>query len=213
MSKIISTNSRQDTAFALLHLFEFQMDRDLDGVVGEASEILYFTDHDVFVEYAGIEYTPLAVTFDSLSEDGSMETDSINISIDNINGLLTAEALASEWRNNPWKITRIVFTPPSEIIDADVYEFGVSDTETDPTNESIYPKLDFANVPNYDAYVLFEGIINTFNATSQVLNGSLTTKFINWNKAYPTRTYNQNEYTSVVSAITTELYWGRQNVT
>jgi len=213
MSKTISNNSRGDNAFALVHLFEFQMDKDWDGSVGESGEILYFTDHDVFVEYNSIEYTPLAITFDQLKEDLSMTSDSINISIDNVNGALTTEALASEWRSNNCKITRIIYTPPSETIGSDVYEFGVSDTKTNPSNVSIYPKLDFADVTDYDAYILFKGIIDTFNASAQVLNGTLTTKFINWNKSYPIRTYNQNEFTSVINAISTEIYWGRQNVT
>lgn len=209
MSKTITSNSRTDNAFSLVHLFTFEMDKDWDGTVGEAGEILYFTDHDVFVTYDGNEYTPLAITFDKLSEDFSMGADTISLSIDNINSALTTEALASEWRNNPCKITRVIYTPPAETIGSDVYEFGVRDT-----GSAAYPNMNLdTDGITYDVYTLFEGIIDTFNATSQVLNATITTEFVNWSKAYPARTYNQNEFTSVVNAIATEIYWGRQNVT
>jgi len=213
MSKTITSKARTDNAFSMVHLFSFEMDKDLDGNVGEAGEILYFTDHDVFVTYGGNEYTPLAITFDKLNEDFSMSSDVISLSIDNINSALTTEALRSEWRNNPCNIIRIIYTPPAETIGSDIYEFGVSDTETDPSNTALYPRLDFANITDFDAYILFEGIIDTFNASTQVLNATITTEFVNWSKAYPARTYNQNEFISVIDAISTELYWGRQNVT
>jgi len=209
MSKIISSNSRTDEAVSMVHLFTFAMDKDLDGNVGEAGEVLYFTDNDIFVTYDSNEYTPLAITFDKLTEDFSMGADTISLSIDNINSALTTEALASEWRNNHCKITRIVYTPPAETIGSDTYEFGVSDT-----GDATYPNMDFdLDEITHDVYTLFEGVIDTFNATTQVLNATITTEFVNWTKAFPTRTYNQNSFTSVVDAISTEVYWGRQNVT
>ena len=198
MSKTITNNARNNDAIAILHLFEFDM-CNLDGTL---KETLRFTDHDIFVNDGGVEYTPLAITFDKLSEDGSMQSDSINVSIDNVSGALTSEAFASEWRNNRCKITRVVYTPPSDTIDAEAYEYGYGD------NLDTYPKLDISSISK-DSYTLFEGIIDTFNATEQSLSATLTSLFTNWSKPYPSRTYNQNEFTSVVDAITETVYWGR----
>jgi len=199
MSKTITNNARNNDAIAILHLFEFDM-YNLDGTF---KETLRFTDHDIFVNDGGVEYTPLAITFDKLSEDGSMQSDSINVSIDNVSGALTSEAFASEWRNNRCKITRVVYTPPSDTIDAEAYEYGYGD------NLDTYPKLDISSISK-DSYTLFEGIIDTFNATEQSLSATLTSLFTNWSKPYPSRTYNQNEFTSVVDAITETVYWGRE---
>jgi hypothetical protein len=205
MSKTITNSVRSDDQLAILHLFEFHMDKDLDGTVGEVGEILYFTDHDIFVTDGTNEYTPLAISFDRLVEDFSMASDSINVSIDNINGALTTEALASEWRNNPAKITRIIYTPPSQTLDSVNYDYGLVHYEAATT----YPRLDISSVVK-DTYVMFDGLIDSFNATSQALNGSLTTQFAHWAKPYPSRTYNQNEFTSIVNAIVDVVYWGRQ---
>jgi len=205
MSKTITNNSRSDDQLALLHLFEFHMDKDLDGNVGESGEILYFTDHDIFVTDGTNEYTPLAISFDKLSEDFAMSSDSINITIDNVNGALSTTALSSEWRNNPAKITRVIYTPPSQTLDSENYDYGLVHYESATT----YPRLDISSVTK-DTYTLFEGVIDTFSATSQALTGSLTTKFTYWNRPFPTRIYNQNEFTSIVDAIVDVVYWGRQ---
>ena len=200
MSKTITNNARNNDAIAILHLFEFDM-YNLDGTF---KEILRFTDHDIFVNDGGVEYTPLAITFDKLSEDGSMQSDSINLSIDNVSGALTTEALSSEWRNNKCKIERVIYTPASETIDSETYEYGYGD------NLDTYPKLDIFSSISKDIYTLFEGIIDTFSATEQALNATVTSLFTNWSKPYPSRTLNQNEFTSIIEAITETVYWGRE---
>jgi len=199
MSKTITSNARNNDAIAILHLFEFDM-YNLDGTF---KETLRFTDHDIFVNDGGVEYTPLAITFDKLSEDGSMQSDSINVSIDNVSGALTSEAFASEWRNNRCKITRVVYTPPSDTIDAEAYEYGYGD------NLDTYPKLDISSISK-DSYTLFEGIIDTFNATEQSLSATLTSLFTNWSKPYPSRTFNQTEFNSIVNTIADSVYWGKE---
>lgn len=203
MSKTITNNSRSDDQLAILHLFEFHMDKDWDGNVGESGEVLYFTDHDVFVTDGTNEYTPLAISFDKLNEDFSMSSDSINITIDNVNGALSTEALASEWRNNPAKITRVIYTPPADTIDGEAYDYG----EGAYHNSNVYPKLDISAFIK-DVYTLFEGVIDTFSATEQALTGTLTTKFVHWSKPYPVTTYNQNEYSSIVGSVSGVIYWG-----
>ena len=200
MSKTITTNVRNDDAMGMIHLFEF----DMYTLAGVFDETLRFTDHDVFVYDGSNEYTPLTITFDRLIEDFTMASDSINVTIDNINEALTAEALGSEWRNNRAKITRVLITPPAETISSETYEFGISENST-----AAYPRLEIAGITK-DTYVLFEGVIDTFNATSQTFTAQLTTKFTFWQKPYPTRTYNQNEFTSIVDAISEVIYWGRQ---
>ena len=200
MSKTVTTNVRNDEQMGMIHLFEF----DMYTLAGSFSETLRFTDHDVFVYDGTNEYTPLDITFDRLNEDFTMASDSINVTIDNINEELTATALAKEWRNNRAKITRVLITPPSETVDGQSYDYGISE------NSSVaYPRLEISGVTK-DLYVLFEGVIDTFNATTQTFTAQLTTKFTYWQKPYPTRTYSQNEFSTIVDAISLVIYWGRQ---
>lgn len=201
MAKTITNNVRNDEAFAMLHLFEFEMDTDFDGTI---EETLYFTDHEIFVYDGTNEYTPIQITFDRLVEDTSMKSDSINISLSNVNSELSATALAKEWRNNACKITRVLYTPPSETKDSITYDYGL----THGGASNVYPKLDISGYTQ-DTYILFEGIIDTFSASEQTLQGTLTTKFVHWNRPYPTRTYSQNEFTSVVDTIAESIYWGQ----
>jgi len=201
VSKTISSNSRTDRQLAMLHLFEFDM-YNFDNTF---KETLYFTDHDIFVNYNSIEYTPLAITFDRLVEDFSMAADSINVTIDNVNSALSNTALSTEWRNNRALIQRVAYTPPTESIKDETYTYGYGD------NLDSYPKLNLDSITK-DVWTLFAGIIDTFSATESTLQGTITTEFNNWSKPYPTRTYNQNEFTTVVGAMTDIIYWGRQEV-
>jgi len=200
MSKTVTTNVRNDEQMGMIHLFEF----DMYTLAGSFDETLRFTDHDVFVYDGTNEYTPLSITFDRLTEDFTMATDTINVTIDNINEELTATALAKEWRNNRAKIERVLITPPSETVDSQSYDYGISE------NSSVaYPRLEISGLTK-DSYVLFEGVIDTFSATTKTFTAQLTTKFTFWQSPYPTRTFNQNEFTSIVDAISEVIYWGRQ---
>ena len=203
MSKTVSTNVRNDDAMGMIHLFEF----DMYLLNGNFSETLRFTDHDVFVFDGSNEYTPLSITFDRLTEDFTMASDTINVTIDNVNEALSNVALAKEWRNNRAKIIRVLITPPAETIGGVTYEFGMSENSS-----AAYPRLEIAGLTK-DVYVLFEGVIDTFNASTQIFNVSLTTKFTFWQKPFPTRTYNQNEFTSIVDSVNDSIYWGRQKTT
>ena len=203
MSKTVTTNVRNDDAMGMIHLFEF----DMYLLNGNFSETLRFTDHDVFVYDGSNEYTPLAITFDRLNEDFTMASDTINVTIDNVNEALSTVALAKEWRNNRAKIIRVLITPPAESIGGVTYEFGMSENSS-----AAYPRLEIASLTK-DSYVLFEGVIDTFNASTQIFNVSLTTKFTFWQKPYPTRTYNQNEFTSIVASMNDSIFWGRQKTT
>jgi hypothetical protein len=200
MSKTVTTNVRNDEQMGMIHLFEF----DMYTLAGSFDETLRFTDHDVFVYDGTNEYTPLSITFDRLTEDFTMASDTINVTIDNINEELTATALAKEWRNNRAKIERVLITPPSETVDSQSYDYGISE------NSSVaYPRLEISGLTK-DSYVLFEGVIDTFSATTKTFTAQLTTKFTFWQSPYPTRTFNQNEFTSIVDAISEVIYWGRQ---
>lgn len=196
--KTITNNSRSNNQFGVLHLFEFEM----YTFAGSLDETLRFTDADIFVNDGTNEYTPLSILIDKLSENGSMQSDSIGLTIDNISGALTSEALASEWRNNKAKITRVIYTPPSDTIGTEVYEYGYGD------NLDTYPKVTLTSITK-DSYVLFDGIIDTFSASESSLSATLTSQFTHWAKPYPTRTYNQNEFDNIIEAITETLYWGR----
>ena len=200
MSKNITSSVRNDDAMGMIHLFEF----DMYLLNGNFSETLRFTDHDVFVYDGSNEYTPLTITFDRLTEDFTMSSDTINIAIDNVNEELSTAAMAKEWRNNRAKIIRVLITPPAETIGGQTYEFGISENSS-----AAYPRLEIASLTK-DVYVLFEGVIDTFSASTQTFTAQLTTKFSFWQAPYPTRTFNQLEFTSIVSAITDGIYWGRQ---
>jgi hypothetical protein len=163
MSKTVTTNVRNDDAMGMIHLFEF----DMYLLNGNFSETLRFTDHDVFVYDGSNEYTPLAITFDRLNEDFTMASDTINVTIDNVNEALSTVALAKEWRNNRAKIIRVLITPPAESIGGVTYEFGMSENSS-----AAYPRLEIAGLTK-DSYVLFEGVIDTFNASTQIFNVSL----------------------------------------
>lgn len=203
MSKTVTTNVRNDDAMGMIHLFEF----DMYLLNGNFSETLRFTDHDVFVYDGSNEYTPLAISFDRLNEDFTMASDSINVTIDNVNEELSTVAMAKEWRNNRAKIIRVLITPPAETIGGVTYEFGMSENSS-----AAYPRLEIASLTK-DSYVLFEGVIDTFNASTQIFTVQLTTKFTFWQKPFPTRTYNQNEFASIVSAMSSSIFWGRQKTT
>tara|TARA_R110000823_G_scaffold52790_1_gene130324 strand:+ start:194 stop:805 length:612 start_codon:yes stop_codon:yes gene_type:complete len=203
MSKVVSTNVRNDDAMGMIHLFEF----DMYLLNGNFSETLRFTDHDVFVFDGSNEYTPLSISFDRLNEDFTMSSDSINVTIDNVNEELSTVALAKEWRNNRAKIIRVLITPPAETIGGVTYEFGMSENSS-----AAYPRLEIASLTK-DSYVLFEGVIDTFSASTQIFTVSLTTKFTFWQKAFPTRIYNQLEFPTIVASMTDGVYWGRQKTT
>ena len=203
MSKNVTSSVRTNDAMGMIHLFEF----DMYLLNGNFSETLRFTDHDVFVYDGSNEYTPLSITFDRLNEDFTMASDTINVTIDNVNEALSNVAIAKEWRNNRAKIIRVLITPPAETIAGVTYEFGMSENSS-----AAYPRLEIASLTK-DVYVLFEGVIDTFNASTQIFNVSLTTKFTFWQKPFPTRTYNQNEFTSIVDSMNDSIYWGRQKTT
>lgn len=198
MAKTITNNVRSNDSIALLHLFEFDM-YNFDGTF---KETLYFTDHDIFVTNGAKEYTPISITFDALRENIMMEADSVNITIDNLTGDITGNAIGSEWRGNRASIERVIYTPPEQTISLETYEYGYGD------ELSTYPMI---NITSYakDEYVLFEGVIDSFNANEQVLNATVTSMFANWAKPFPRRTYNQNEFTTIIDAMTTEIFWGR----
>ena len=182
MSKTVTTNVRNDDAMGMIHLFEF----DLYLLNGNFSETLRFTDHDVFVYDGSNEYTPLTITFDRLTED------------------LTTAAMAKEFRNNRAKIIRVLITPPAETIAGNTYEFGISENAS-----GAYPRLEIAGLTK-DSYVLFEGVIDTFSASTQTFTAQLTTKFTYWQAPYPSRTYSQSEFVTIVDAISDNIFWGRQ---
>lgn len=200
--KTITNTSRGDRQLAILHLFEFDM-YNLDGTF---KETLRFTDHDIFVDYDGNDYTPLAITFDRLSENFTMTADSINITIDNVNSALSNEALASEWRSNRALIMRAAYTPPEETIGYEEYTYGYGNNLEGQT----YPELDLDAIVSKDVWTLFGGVIDTFTASESTLTGTITTQFSNWSKAFPSRTFSQNEFTTIVDAINDTLYWGNQ---
>lgn len=198
--KTITTNARTESSLSIAHLFEFTLN-NLDGTL---HEILYLTDHDIFINYDGNDYTPLSITFDRLTEDISMQTNNITVTLDNINSALSNAAIEYEWRKNTAEIKRIMFVPNSEIIDGDTYDFGYGDNLS-----GTYPELVMADVTLKDIYTLFSGHIGSFSATQQSLTGTITTKFIHWQNPFPSRTYDQKEFQEIIDTISTSVYWGR----
>jgi len=198
--KSISNNIRSQDC-GILHLFEFNV-RDIQ--TGEIDDVLRFTDHDIFVTFNGQEYSPVSVTFDQLTEDSSNSANAINVSVENVTNELSSIVLKNEWRNNAAKIIRVMYQPPSMLVEGENYEFGVGGNEA----ANIYPNLDLTNV-SVDSYELFDGVINKMSVTSQAISASLTNNFIHWGKEFPDRSFNQKEFVTVVDAIVDQIYWGR----
>ena len=199
--KTITTNAREENALSMFHLFQFTLS-DTDGTL---AEVLYFTDHDIFVTYDGNEYTPLSISFDRLTEDVSMQTNSITVTLDNINSAISEAALGYEWRQNPATIQRVMYVPDSETISGEVYDFGYGDN----LGLGTYPELILDDVVSKDIYTLFSGYISAFSATQQSLTGTISTKFIHWQKPFPSRTYDQKEFNSIINSMSNTVYWGR----
>ncbi len=166
---------------------------------------VYFTDHDIFVDYDSIVYTPISITFDKLTEDVSMQTNSINVTLDNVNSALSEAAINYEWRKNTCEIKRVLFLPNSETVSGYDYDFGVGDN----LGIGTYPELLLDDTTLKDEYTLFSGFIGAFSATQQSLTGTITTKFIHWQNPFPTRTYDQKEFSDVIETIVETVYWGR----
>jgi len=198
--KTITTNARTENSLSIAHLFEFT----LNTLDGSLHEVLYLTDHDIFINYDGNDYTPLSVTFDRLTEDISMQTNNITVTLDNINSALSEAAIEYEWRKNTATIKRIMFVPDAETIDSYTYDFGFGDNLS-----GTYPELVITDITLKDIYTLFSGHIGSFSATQQTLTGTITTKFIHWQNPFPSRTYDQKEFQEIIDAISTSTYWGR----
>ena len=192
---ITDNSKRNNDAINIIHLFEFNM-RNLSD--GSLADTLYFTDADLFVDDGVNEYIPLAVSFDGIKEDFSVAPDTISITLDNLN-LGQADnpiknALQYEWRNNVAKIHRIIYDPT------------VSNTTATIEGVSV-PALDL-NAITHDKILLFDGVIDTFSANMNSLTGTLTNDLVRWNKAFPSRTYNQSEFQSIVDTMTSQVIWG-----
>lgn len=185
-------------AVAILHLFEL----DINELDGTFKETVLFTDHDIYVIKDGKEYTPLSITFDKLTEDITLTASTVTIQVDNVNKELSTLALDYEWRRNRVLIERVVYTPPTEIVNGDEYKYGIGD------NLDGYPKLKLDDIIEKTTYSLFTGVVDVFSASESAISITASTQFASWGKTFPTRTYNQNEYASVVDAIKNLIYWG-----
>ena len=199
--KTITSNARGNDQLSMFHLFEFTL-KNLDGT---PHEILRFTDLDIFLLDGALEYTPLSITFDRLTEDISMATNSITITLDNVNEALSRAALAYEWRQNSCTITRVMYRPNEETpSDGVTYEYGYGNN----LSPAGYPQLVLDDVLLKDRYTLFAGHIGSFSATEQTLTGTITTKFIQWQNPFPSRRFDQQEFTTIIDTMNTQLYWG-----
>lgn len=172
--------------------------------IDDGSNFIYLTDNDVFVLYGTHEYTPVQISFDAIKEDYSLSADGTNIAIGNINKTISAEILANEMRNRNVRIYRAVYAQAAQTISSTTYEFGLFSFDAG------YPQLnlDGASYSTKSVILLFSGIIDrvTANETSASLN--CTSDFIKWNKPYPSRTYSQTDFTTVIQSMTSEIRWG-----
>lgn len=186
---------------------------------------LRFTDNDVFAIYGTNLYIPLSITFNDISEDTAIQSEKINISFDNLNGDLTAMALQKEWRNNNFKIYKVFYPhntfsqtdpsgglapseylAPSETLapagaDLIPFDYGLGETFTD------YPKVDLDGIASKDIWLIYDGLVDTFNATEGIINISLINEMSRWNKPIGTRTFNQGEFQTIINAMTEEISW------
>jgi len=203
--KDITNNARSRDQLSMLHLITFVIN-DLDG---EYYDTIYVTDHDIFVIDGEIEYTPISITFDKLTEDITMQTNTISIILDNINSALSQTALGYEWRNNASTIERLMFVPNEEVEDGETYDYGYGDN----LGAYDFPQLNIGDITLKDRYTLFEGSIHGFSANESTLSGQVSTKFSFWQNPFPKRTFDQKEFVGVIGAMTETVYWGRAKPT
>lgn len=181
-------------AISHTHLIEI----DADGGT------IYLTDNDVFVLYGTNEYTPVQISFDVIKEDYSLSADGTNISIGNINHTISSEILSSELRNRAVRIYRAVYTQASQTISSTTYEFGLFSFDAG------YPQLnlDGATYSTKSVILLFSGIIDRVSANETSASLNCTSDFIRWNKPYPSRTYSQTDFDTIIQSMTGEIRWG-----
>jgi hypothetical protein len=208
----------------ILHLFEFEF-KSLDGLT---TEIVRFTDNELFIIIDGETYTPTSISFDEIREDFTLQADQVNIVIDNISQEITADALTKEWRNNNGKVYRVVYNELPQSTPAEI-EAGVTPATDLFPSETLFPanleasfengifsfdegypsinfdKSEYLNRFNKD--LVFDGLQDDFSGGNGTATIVLTSVLSVWDTPYPADTYDQGEYLDMISAMTTTLEW------
>jgi len=209
----------------ILHLFEFEF-KSLDGL---ETEILYFTDNDLFVIIDETTYTPISISFDEVKEDFTLQADKVNITLDNLGHEITSQVLTKEWRNNVGNIYRIVYNelpqptqqelddalfPTTTLFPSETlfpkelqngYETGIFSFDDG------YPSINFDQegyLNRFNKDLLFVGLQDSFTIGGGALSGELTSILSVWDTPYPAQTFDQGQHKNIIGAMTTKLDWG-----
>ena len=186
----------------ILYLFEFEF-ISLDGLT---TEIVRFTDNDLFINEGGNTYTPINISFNDISEDSTLQADNVEILVDNIDSEITNKSLEYEWRNNTGKIYRIVYNELPQSSNGDTYEQGIFSFDNN------YPSIDFDKTEYSNIYfkdLIFEGLMDDLKGGSGSATITLTSELSMWDSNYPNKTFDQGQFGDIISVMTTELGWGQ----
>lgn len=189
----------------IFHTFEFEL-RNLDGSLAET---LRLTDLEAFFEWDKKDYTPVSITFSEVKETFTLQSETVNVDIDNIGNALSDKAFQYEWRLNKAKIQRFFATSDCfpNSVDGVNYDYGVMPRPIGTNDIYMY---DIQSSDHYDVYTVFLGYIDSFTATDERISATLKTGVTNLGKQIPERSYDQSIYTKLIDAMTTELKWGSQ---
>ena len=209
----------------ILHLFEFEF-KSLDGMT---TEILRFTDNELFIVIDNETYTPVSISFDEIREDFTLQADQVSIVIDNISQEITSDALTKEWRNNNGKIYRIVYnelpqSTPEEIAAAITPgETLYPSTTLFPTEleasfengifsfDEGYPSINFdqsAYLNRFNKDLIFDGLQDDLSGGSGTAIIVLTSVLSVWSTPYPSTSFDQGAFLDMISTMTKTLDWG-----
>lgn len=208
----------------ILHLFEFEF-KSLDGMT---TEIIRFTDNELFVIIDSETYTPISISFDEVREDFTLQADQVSIVIDNISQEITSDALTKEWRNNNGKIYRVVYNELPQSTQAEIDAGLTPANDLFPSNtlfpadleasfengifsfDEGYPsinfdKTDYLNRFNKD--LIFDGLQDDFSGGNGAATIILTSVLSVWDTPYPADSFDQGQYLDMISAMTQTLDW------
>lgn len=220
MKSIINNVTLNQNGVRWLHLLEI----NITGV-----GTVYYTDKEIFVKLNSNIYTPAFFTFTPIVEDFALTNGTTTITASNIEKDIMSQVLLNEWRNNTVKLIRVFYNPntysiestglipsedlaptedlePSDFGDLIATEYGYGEAFTG------YPKVDLDTITN-DNFILFEGLIDSPSGNDSTISLKCVTEFTlnGGKKIINNRSYDQDEFKSIVSSMTEEVIWKWEN--
>lgn len=189
------------------------------------------TDNDIITQYNSDEYIPLNISFSQVKEDYSLSKNQVTITSPDINRyfskILTGYMNGVTWvaptdlKGKRVIIKKIVydFIDNNEVVEnlyPDIYLYPSVDLYPGTTLEnygemptsSDYPLLNIDTLPDYNEYILFNGIVKNIALGSNGITLTCTNIPVAMDKLCFTRTYDQSEFLAVTNTMAEEIEWG-----